>query len=124
MDKTIIGLVGAASALVLANGAGATAALAGPARLAPAQSYAELLDPIPDAISRVTAPSDDVDGGVVTVELAQYHHHHHHHHHHHITIGIITTITTTEVASGALGRQRAHLFRVASNRTFPSRKET
>ena len=81
MDKTIIGLISAASALALAHGVGATTAFAGPARLAPAQSYAELLDPIPDAVSRLTAPGDDVDGGAMTVELAQYHHHHHHHHH-------------------------------------------
>jgi hypothetical protein len=82
LDKTIIGLIGAASALALTNAADAATAFAGPAPVAPAQSYAELLDPIPDAISRITAPGDDVDGGAVTMELAQYHHHHHHHHHH------------------------------------------
>ncbi len=84
MDKTIIGLVGAASALALANGAGPTSALAGPTPFAPAQSYAELLDPIPDAISQATTPEADA-GGVLapSVQLADYHHHYYHHHHYH-----------------------------------------
>lgn len=81
MDKRIAGLLGAAAALTTV-----TAAQAAPAQateLAPAATYRDLLDPIPNALTVLKA--DDArlaetqagDG----VQLAQYHHHHHHHHH-------------------------------------------
>jgi len=83
LDKTIIGLVGAASALALAGGAQSASA----SPLPPAQSFAELLDPIPDAVSRLRTQNGDGDLSATAderpVQLAQYHHHHHHHHHHH-----------------------------------------
>ena len=88
MDKTIIGLVGAASALALGAPVSSAAAPGPPPA---ARTYAELLDPIPDAVSRLKTQWGD--GDLVAderpvVELAQYHHHHHHHHwwhwrHHH-----------------------------------------
>ena len=82
MDKNVIGLLGGASALALIGGAGAaSAAHAEP--LSPARTYAELLDPIPNAAQLLKA--DNQQAG--SLELAQYsygyHHHHHHHHHHH-----------------------------------------
>ncbi len=90
MDKTIIGLVGAASALAL--GAPVSSAAA-PGPLPAARTYAELLDPIPDAVSRLKTQWGDGDLSLTAderpvVELVQYHHHHHHHHwwhwrHHH-----------------------------------------
>jgi hypothetical protein len=95
LDKTIIGLVGAASALVLAGGAQAANVPAAPAPVPPAQTFAELLDPIPQAISRLSSQNGDGELSVSDerpVQLAQYyqqyyHHHHHHHwrgrHHHH-----------------------------------------
>jgi hypothetical protein len=50
----------------------------------PAVSYADLLEPVPDASARLAA-DDAVRDQVVRLQLAQYsdHHHHHHHHHHH-----------------------------------------
>ncbi|WP_026595422.1 hypothetical protein [Methyloferula stellata] len=91
MDKKIVGIVGALAAL-----GGAGTATAAPAQ-APAaadvmevRSYADLLQPIPNAVALLQASdaaikaqkeaagdSDDP----ANVELAQYHHHHHHHHH-------------------------------------------
>ena len=82
MDKHIFGLLGGVSALALIGGA--QAASAEPAAASqPARSYAELLDPIPNAAERLQAD----DQRAASVELAQYYHgapyHHHHHHHHH-----------------------------------------
>ena len=88
MDKTLAGLLGGASALALV---GAVHAANAPAErlgsLKPAQSYAELLDPIPNAaeLLKVNNQTRDSDAaaGEASMQLAQYHHHHHHHHHHH-----------------------------------------
>jgi hypothetical protein len=85
LDKTIIGVVGAASALALGAPATCTAA---PGQLPAAQTYAELLDPIPDAVSRLKTQWGDGDLGLAVdespaVEPVQYYYHHHHHHHHH-----------------------------------------
>ncbi len=67
MDKSVIGLLGAASALALVGGA--EAAPAGPAEaLQPARTYAELLDPIPNA-SELLRADDQRDA---SVERAQY----------------------------------------------------
>jgi hypothetical protein len=91
MDKKIAGLVGAISALAPVN--------AGQARevteVLNARSYAELLQPIPNAVALLMA-ADAVNVARAkaeaeqdpNVKLAQYgyHHHHHHHrwyHHHH-----------------------------------------
>ena len=60
MDKTIMGLLGGASALALLGGGQASAAV--PAEeanaLHPARSFAELLDPIPDAASLLRAEDE------------------------------------------------------------------
>src|ERR1700748_2744077 len=83
MDKRIAGLLGAAAVTAL-GGAQANAA---PAQAA---NYADLLQPVPNAVSELQADNarlaaeSDADAHV---QLAQYHHHHHHHwrryHHHH-----------------------------------------
>ena len=94
MDKSIAGLLGGVSALALAGSAHAASAPVEPVNtLPPAQSYAELLDPIPNAVELLKAQQTaESDAGIDQrqVELAQYypyypyyHHHHHHHHHHH-----------------------------------------
>jgi hypothetical protein len=93
MNK-VVGIVGAVSGLAALDGAQA-AALDTPntTGLIAAKSYAELLEPIPNALavlravdaaeaarSAQAAPTD------ADVTLVQYHHHHHHrvrHHHHH-----------------------------------------
>lgn len=88
MDKTLAGLLGGASALALV---GATQAATAPAEpsgsFKPAQCYAELLDPIPNAAELLMADNLTRDSNTTTdeasVQLAQYHHHHHHRRHHH-----------------------------------------
>ena len=76
MDKTIIGLLGGASALALMGGAQAA-----PAPVGPASSFAELLDPIPNAVELLNADNQraasDPSADEHPVQLAQYYHHHH-----------------------------------------------
>ncbi|WP_267425810.1 hypothetical protein [Methylobacterium sp. GC_Met_2] len=99
MDKTVAGLVGAVT--LLAAGDPAQAAVPAPVRLQAvmqAESYADLLKPIPDAVallkeSDATAQAEPLSAaseGDATVQQVQYYHHHHHHrfygpyyHHHH-----------------------------------------
>jgi hypothetical protein len=84
MDKKIVGLVGAMSALAsLSPAQAATQAAPDPSEVLRAGSYGELLAPIPNALALLqaidAAQTEAADG---KVELAQYYHHHHHHHHH------------------------------------------
>jgi hypothetical protein len=45
-------------------------------------SYAELLDPVPNASSTLQTDNERLaQQPEATVQLAQWHHHHHHHHH-------------------------------------------
>ena len=93
MNK-VVGIVGAVSGLAALDSAQA-AGLESPnaTGLTPAKSYAELLEPIPNALAVLqavdaaeaarSAQETAADAGVT---LVQYHHHHHHHrvrHHHH-----------------------------------------
>jgi predicted metallo-beta-lactamase superfamily hydrolase len=83
MEKTNFGAIGAISSLVFlpATGVGA-ATLSGPAA-APARSYADLLEPIPNAVERLRlADAQDAHDGAKLIKAQFYHHHHHHHHHH------------------------------------------
>ena len=88
MDKRIAGLLGAAAALTAVNSAQA-ATPTQEAGLAPAASYRELLDPIPNAVAALKADNAEQTGAPASGEtrLAYHHHHHHHHrwrrHHHH-----------------------------------------
>ena len=91
-----MGLLGGASALAIL---GVQPAAAAPApddgSLQPARSYAELLDPIPNAANVLRAEDQRAaqESQEKPMELAQlyfevgppgyYHHDHHHHHHHH-----------------------------------------
>ncbi|HXQ16722.1 MAG TPA: hypothetical protein VN814_19075 [Caulobacteraceae bacterium] len=82
MDKTKLGVLGAVSALV-ALPVGAQAAT--PA-VAPAQSFAELLQPIPNAVERLNASDAELGGGARLMDAAYRDHHHDHGHyrrHHH-----------------------------------------
>jgi G3E family GTPase len=89
LDKTIIGLLGGASALALLGGAPASAASSPDEAnvLRPARSFAELLDPIPNAASVLRIEDErtaaDAPADEKPLVVAQYHHHHHHHPHHH-----------------------------------------
>ena len=83
MRRTTTSLITAAASVALA----APALHAAPA-VPPAASYADLFEPIPNAVERLKA--SDTEGEARFIE-AQYgppptanpHHHHHHHHHHH-----------------------------------------
>ena len=86
MDKKIAALLGAAAALTAVGSAQAAA----PAQteLAPAASYRDLLQPVPNAVAALK--SDDARaaekvGGETRLAAHHHHHHHrrHHHHHHH-----------------------------------------
>jgi len=88
MDKKIAGLLGAAAALTTMTAANAGVASRS-SELAPATSYRDLLDPIPNPIASLRA--DDVRlaetpaaEGTEGTQVAQNYHHHHHHHHHHV----------------------------------------
>jgi hypothetical protein len=88
LDKNLIGLLSGASALALLGGSPASATpLADEAnRLQPAQSFAELLDPIPNAEKLLRAEDEREaanPGEGSPIVMAQYYHHHHHHHYHH-----------------------------------------
>jgi hypothetical protein len=78
MEKKIAGVLGAVAALSTL-----TAAQAAPGDILRANSYAELLNPIPDAAAQLKAlderEASQQAGREKNLQLA-YHHHHHHHH--------------------------------------------
>ncbi|HLX18141.1 MAG TPA: hypothetical protein VKS24_23370 [Bradyrhizobium sp.] len=83
MEKKIAGLLGAVATLG-AFGAAQAAPAPAPGDVMRANSFAELLEPIPNAAALLKAvdesqPRPSADDNV---RLAQYYHHHHHHHHH------------------------------------------
>ncbi|PSO22711.1 hypothetical protein [Bradyrhizobium sp. MOS002] len=82
MDKKIAGLLGAVAALG-SFGAADAAPSPAPADVLHANSYADLLAPIPNAGALLQAVDESafVRAGD-NVQLAQFYHHHHHHHHH------------------------------------------
>jgi hypothetical protein len=97
MDKKIAGLLGAVGALASLDTAQATIATDSTTMLK-AQSYADLLNSIPNAAAILKAADEAGDtSGVQVAENAHHHHHHsyrrerkiiiaprrHHHHHHH-----------------------------------------
>jgi hypothetical protein len=94
MDKKVAGLVGAVSALATMTAAEAARAREATEILNP-RSYAELLQPIPNAVALLIAAdalsaarAKGEAGQDPNVKLAQYeyeygYYHHHHHHHHH-----------------------------------------
>jgi hypothetical protein len=82
MHKRIAGLLGGVAALATFNGAQAAPSVAPTQDTLNVQSYAELLDPISNAVPLLIA--DDAARAQqrsTGVQLAQFHHHHHHHHH-------------------------------------------
>lgn len=87
MDKKIAGLAGAVSGLAMMTAAEAARAQ-NVTEVLSARSYAELLQPIPNAVALLmaadamnAAPAKAEAGPNSNVQLVQYHHHHHHHHH-------------------------------------------
>jgi hypothetical protein len=82
MDKKIAGLLGAVAAVSTMGTAQAAPAL-NPTETLRANSFADLLEPIPNAAALLQAvdqqPQAETPDG--NVQMARYHHHHHHHHH-------------------------------------------
>ena len=77
MHKTITGLLGAVATLGVAQ----AAPTPDPNDALKANSFAELLEPIPNATAVLNA-MDEKPATENNVQLAQFYHHHHHHHHH------------------------------------------
>ncbi len=87
MDKKIAGLLGAAAALGTISSAQAATSPA-PEDALRANSYAELLEPMPNAgaqLQAMDAQPVEFNGPGFSIQLGRHHHHHHHHHyrHHH-----------------------------------------
>jgi hypothetical protein len=81
MEKKIAGLIGAVATL---GAFGTAQAAPAPTDVLRANSYAELLEPIPNAAHLLQAVDAAAPAAVgENVQLAQFYHHHHHHHHHH-----------------------------------------
>lgn len=78
MHKTITGLLGAVATLGVAQ----AAPTPDHSDSLKANSFAELLEPIPNAAALLNA-MDEKPAAENNVQVAQFYHHHHHHHHHH-----------------------------------------
>ncbi len=88
MEKKMAGLLGAVATLGLCNAAqAAPMPTPAPTDMLRANSFADLLEPIPNAAALLQAVDElaPVPSANENVQLAQFfrHHHHHHHHHHH-----------------------------------------
>jgi hypothetical protein len=94
MDKTTPLRVAAAISALVALPAAATAEPSSTSAVPQAQSYGELLDPIPNAVERLRLADAQEQPRARLIEAQYYpppvdHHHHHHHwrhrhrHHHH-----------------------------------------
>jgi len=83
MDKKIAGLIGVVATLGVCNAAeAATPVNPEPTDVLHANSYADLLQPIPNALTTLQA-LDATSQPLADdhIELAQFYYHHHHHHH-------------------------------------------
>ena len=104
MDKKIAGLLAAVGAFASVSSAQAATDRADPATVLKAQSYADLLNPIPNAKATLNAIDEAYDQAGTSFQVTENshhhhhhsyrrerriivaprrHHHHHHHHHHH-----------------------------------------
>jgi hypothetical protein len=84
MEKKIAGLLGAMATLGAFSAAQAAPISPAPTDVLRANSFADLLEPIPNAAVLLQAvdQSGPVSSAQDNIQLVQYHHHHHHHHHH------------------------------------------
>ena len=94
MDKKLAGLLGVASVLALPAAHASTAVPQSLDAAMQANSYSDLLKPIPNAVELLAASSQvpaesEADSAIQEVQYWYRHHHHHHHwrrrrwHHHH-----------------------------------------
>jgi hypothetical protein len=84
MEKKIAGLLGAMATLGAFNAAEAAPTPSpAPADVLRANSFADLLEPIPNAAALLQAVDESAPAPSANenVQLAQFYHHHHHHHH-------------------------------------------
>jgi hypothetical protein len=80
MGTRTLGLI---TALATVPAHGAVASPPPSTAVPPANSYADLLEPIPNAVERLKAADAEEMARPARLIEAQYHHHNHHHHHHH-----------------------------------------
>ncbi|WP_298252843.1 hypothetical protein [Bradyrhizobium sp.] len=86
MEKKIAGLLGAVATLGAVNASQAAPMRApAPSDILKVNSFAELLEPIPNAaeLLKIVDQSGPGPSPAANVQPAQYWYHHHHHHHHH-----------------------------------------
>ncbi|MGB8399661.1 hypothetical protein, partial [Bradyrhizobium sp.] len=86
MEKKIAGLLGAMATLAACHAAEAAPPPGPvPTDVLRANSFADLLKPIPNAAAVLRAVDESRPGSSAddNVQLAQFYRHHHHHHHHH-----------------------------------------
>jgi hypothetical protein len=82
MDKKIFGLIAAVSGLGTFGAAQAATPSADADRIMAAQSFSELLEPIPNAVAVLrVVDQQGAASAPASFELAMEYHHHHHHHH-------------------------------------------
>jgi G3E family GTPase len=79
MDKKILGLVGAITALGAPQAVQAAPA-ANPTDVLKVESYADLLNSIPNAAQVLKAVDTTTSSQPARIDRVQYYHHHHHHH--------------------------------------------
>jgi len=80
MKKRIAALLGGTAVLMIVPAAQAAVPTSQSSQPLAASSYAELLEPVPNALEALKTA--DAAPRPARLQLAQYHHHHHHHHHH------------------------------------------
>lgn len=86
MEKKIAGLIGAMVTFGAFTAAeAAPMAPPAPSEILKANSFADLLEPIPNAVAllQVVDEAGPMSSADENVQLVQFYHHHHHHHHHH-----------------------------------------
>jgi len=88
MEKKIAGVLGAAALGMLTAAQASPLPAASPSDALRANSYADLLTPIPNAERILQALDQAPAKSEENVKMARHHHHHHgrrhrHHHHHH-----------------------------------------
>ena len=87
MEKKIAGLLGAVATLGAFNAAQAAPTPSpAPSDILRANSFADLLEPIPNAAALLqaadeSAPAPSANGNMQLAQIYVEHHHHHHHHH-------------------------------------------
>jgi hypothetical protein len=83
MYRKLIGMLGVVSAFMVPQAVSAAPAMDAHSALK-VESYADLLAPIPNAATILTAVDSESAANPSLIQKIQYYHHHHHHHHYHV----------------------------------------